>query len=98
MPKPNRECFTCGTPYYYCPGCESSKAHPRPSWYVMFDCQDCRDIFNILTEYSLNRLTREEAGQRLSAFDVCAKNSFTPVIRRELEEILSQPQRYNVFK
>lgn len=91
MPKHNRECFTCGASYYYCPDCERSKAHPRPSWYVMFDCPQCRDIFNILTEYSLRRLSKADAQKRLSAFDLTDLSQFTPVIKRELEEILSLP-------
>ena len=90
MPKPNRECFTCGTPYYYCPDCERSKPRPRPSWYVMFDCPRCRDIFNILTDYSLNRISREEAGKLLSVHDLKDRGSFVPVIRKELDEILPQ--------
>ena len=91
MPKPNRECFTCGTPYYYCPGCEHSSPHPRPSWYVMFDCPQCRDIFHILTDYSLKKISCEEARGQLSCFDLKDRSRFTPVVRRELEEIFFQP-------
>ena len=62
MRKPNRTCCLCGTEYFYCPSCSDGK---DPSWKVLFDNENCKKIFNVLTQYNFKHITSDEAKVQL---------------------------------
>lgn len=66
MSKPNRKCYTCGKEYYFCPSCGTDKN--KPSWYAIFDCDVCRDVWNtIVTKY--DQEGKEAARKELCKID-----------------------------
>jgi len=54
----NRSCFCCGTEYYYCPTCEEQR--DLETWHIMFDEENCKNIFKILTDDFLKYTTKLE--------------------------------------
>lgn len=62
MAKTNRECHFCGKGYYFCPSCRDKR---DPQIYSMFDSEKCRDAFNILRDEFLQKLSTEEAHNKL---------------------------------
>lgn len=62
----NRACYVCGKRYYYCSSynCEQSKGKPR--WMVMFDDENCKQIWDATSEryFKINTAkTRKDKGE-----------------------------------
>lgn len=55
----NRTCYLCGKKYSYCNTCNSD-AH-KPSWYAMWDSEECKELDDILVRHTMNKLSTEEA-------------------------------------
>ena len=63
MAKANRVCYCCGHEYYFCPSCPKDKKDPQI--YTMWDSEVCKDIFNILSNESLKKITTKECKEKL---------------------------------
>ena len=83
MARPNRICKTCGSAYSYCPNCSADSNKPR--WMNMFDCNDCRIIFDVATRFNLKKTTKEDAQKELSNINL--NKNFTEQIKKDLENI-----------
>lgn len=68
MAKANRKCFLCGNDYHYCPTCSADRG--KPSWYNMFCSQVCKDLNDILVENTFERLSNEDAGEKLRGIEL----------------------------
>lgn len=53
----NRKCYSCNTEYYYCFSCPDTK---EPAWHHMFCSEDCKDIFNALTDYNYEHIDADK--------------------------------------
>lgn len=82
----NRKCLTCGTEYSYCPTCERDKN--KEIWHIMFDCKNCKDIFDTLTNYYLKKINKSVAKDILDALDLDKKHMFNKNMQKQIEEIL----------
>lgn len=67
MRKPNRKCSLCGQEYYYCPSCSDGR---EPSWMIMFDTENCKKIFNVLTQFNFKHIKENEAKSILKNCDL----------------------------
>lgn len=85
MAKKNRECLTCGAKYSYCPNCNRK----APYWMAEFHDENCKNIFQICTQYNVGLLTKEQAQEALSACDLSNKESFKLFIQRDFENIFA---------
>ena len=63
MAKSNRVCYCCGHEYYFCPSCPKDRKDPQI--YTMWDSEVCKDIFNILSNESLKKITTKECKEKL---------------------------------
>ena len=93
MARKNRECLTCGTKYFYCPNCNRKE----PSWMAEFHAENCKNIFQICTQYNVGLLTKEDAQQALKACDLSNKDNFKSCIQRDFENIFAteEPKKRN---
>lgn len=64
MQQANRTCYSCGEKYHYCFSCPDDT---RPTWLFMFCCEDCRDIFNTMSDYNYNHISAEDANEVIRA-------------------------------
>lgn len=88
----NRTCHTCGKRYYYCPNCDWEDRKDKPTWMVMFDCENCLKIWNILTDYAgFHKFSKEEAIDKLLECDLREVDSFPAKIRELIYEIMEEP-------
>lgn len=85
MSRANRTCKVCGKRYYYCPSCPDEI---KPSWYGLFHEENCKNIFYILMDSFLGKITRSEAKKMLVACDLSNLSSFHEVIRNQIKDIL----------
>lgn len=65
MAKPNRVCKACGKSYYYCPTCGNNK----PSWYKLYDCEECKDTYKALADYNFGHIDAN------TAYEILKKNN-----------------------
>lgn len=84
----NRTCKVCGNKYHYCPTCSSDANKPR--WMTMFDCEDCKKIFDTATMFNLGKIDKAEAKNRLSG--VNTNKQFTETIQHDLDVIMAEPK------
>ena len=89
MAKKNRECLTCGEKYSYCPNCNRKE----PSWMAEFHTENCKNIFQICTQYNVGLLTKEQAKEALNACDLSNKENFADCIKRDFENIFAEDKQ-----
>lgn len=86
MAKLNRVCKVCGSKYRYCPSCETDL---RPTWYAMFHDENCKNIFMILTDEFLKKITTLEAKKELKKCDLSNSDNFTESIKKHLDNVMN---------
>ena len=86
--KHNRTCIICGKNYHFCPSCGSSDSS-KPSWYFIFDGQNCHDIYEVCVAYRDKQIDVKEAYERLSKLDLTGLEEFVESTRLQIEEILN---------
>lgn len=79
MAKTNRVCKTCGTPYYFCPTCGTSK----PSWYKLYDSEICKNIYKTLADFNFGHIDANAANEIL-------KNSNVTIVDEDLLKIVNE--------
>ena len=86
--KNNKKCIICGTVYSYCPVCGEDKN--KPSWYMIFDSDNCNNIYDIVTGYRDAKYTIKEANELLKNCDLSKIDSedFNETTRKQIKEIL----------
>ena len=86
MAQKNRECLTCGEKYSYCPNCNRKE----PAWMAEFHTENCKNIFQICTQYNIGLLTKEAAQEALIECDFSNKENFKSFIQRDFENIFAE--------
>ena len=89
--KNNRECIICGRPYHYCPTCGVDAG--KPTWYAIFDGQNCHDIYETCVAYRDKEISVEDAYNQISKLDLSYLDSIVPVTQAQITEILSFKKR-----
>lgn len=87
MAKNNRTCIICNRPYHYCPNCGRDSV--KPSWYLIFDGEDCHDIYETCVAYRDKVIDKSEAYERISKLDLSELNNFAEATKLQIEEILT---------
>ena len=88
MPKANRICKTCGKQYFFCNNCERKLNSPQ--WMLMWDTENCKSIFEIVSNYAQKVDSKAVAKKKLSKCDLSQQYSFTENIRVLIEEIMHE--------
>ena len=89
MAKRNRVCYSCGTKYEYCPSCASD--YLKPKWMFCFCCEECRDIFGVLSNYNTvgSEVTKDDVKELLKKYNIKDFNKFNNDIQNQLKEIVN---------
>ena len=85
MGRRNRECYLCGQDYLYCPTCSQDKM--KPAWMAEFHNENCKNIFNICTNFNMDLMSKTEAQDALNTCDLTNKANFKSYVQRDLENI-----------
>lgn len=83
-----RKCLCCGTSYSYCSNCWDYRNYP--AWMNSFHDENCKDIFQICTDYNFKLLTKAQAKEALSKCDLSNRAHFSADIQRDLKIILTE--------
>lgn len=92
MGKLNKKCIICGARYSYCNNCQKDSG--KPTWYFIFDGENCHDIYDVCVAYRDKEITIKEAYERISKLDLSDLESFAPSTKAQIEEIM----KYNEQK
>ena len=92
----NRICLTCGKPYEYCGSCPSSLN--LPVWKNIFDTENCKTVFETVSDYAQNAITKESAKIRLSKCDVSGvfKDNIKNLIEKDIKNIETKENEIKV--
>ena len=82
----NKSCIICKTGYHYCPNCGSDSG--KPSWYHIFDSQNCHDIYEICTQYRDKVINAETAYNLISKLDLSKLDNFAEGTKLQIKEII----------
>ena len=66
--KNNRTCIICGNSYHFCPTCGEDAG--KPTWYFIFDGQNCHDIYEVCTQYRDGEIDAKVAYEKISKLDI----------------------------
>lgn len=89
--KNNRSCKVCGDQYYYCPSCVPLDA---PDRYKMVFCSlNCKNIFDIVSNYAFNKIDKVAAKEMLSELDLSKRNQFPEKIKTDVDAIMKNPKK-----
>lgn len=88
----NRICVICGKSYSYCPNCGADAG--KPTWYFTFCGENCKDIYNVCTQYRDKELSPTEAQAKIKKLDITNIDNFAEVTQTQIHEILD----YKTFK
>lgn len=83
--KNNRTCIICKTQYHYCPNCGADAG--KPTWYFIFDGQNCHDIYEVCTQYRDKEIDAETAYNLISKLDLSKMENFAESTKLQIEEI-----------
>ena len=87
MARTNRECYTCGRSYYFCPSCPSDTK--KETFYNMFCCERCSNIFKTLTDETFKKISTAQCKEKLLKLNVSMNENFKDGIKRHLEKVLN---------
>ena len=89
----NRTCIICGKQYHYCPNCGEDAG--KPTWYFVFDGQNCHDIYDVCTNYRDGKIDVAKAYELISNLDISEINSFQEATRAQINEIIKNGKLVN---
>ena len=94
--KNNRTCIICGRSYRYCPTCGEDTG--KPTWYAIFDGENCHDIYETCVAYRDKNITVKEAYEKMNKLDLSYLDSIVPATKAQIEEILNSQNTLNESK
>lgn len=88
MSQVNRICKTCGKQYFYCTNCD--KTLNSPQWMLMWHDENCKKIFEIVSDYAQKRISKADAKSKIQACNLQVYYTFKEKIRNYIDEILAE--------
>lgn len=87
MAKPNRTCVICSHQYYYCQGCPDDL---RETWHIMFCCDSCKTIYEVLNKYEYKHIDAKQAKELLKDIvDLSNIEKYSEGTQKLLKEVFS---------
>lgn len=86
--KYERKCLCCGASYSYCNNCYDFRNYPL--WMNSFHDENCKNIFETCTNYNFKLITKEQAKEALSKYDLSNRANFSACVKRDLNTILAE--------
>ena len=86
--KYEHKCLCCGASYSYCNNCYDFRNYPL--WMNSFHDENCKNIFETCTNYNFKLITKEQAKEALSKYDLSNRANFSACVQRDLNTILAE--------
>ena len=85
MRRSNKTCIVCKEHYQYCDSCYEDIAQPR--WKAIYHNENCKNLFNIATDFLAGDLEKTKAKEMLDKCDLSYKDKLHHEIARAIQEI-----------
>ncbi len=76
-----RTCLCCGKEFDYCPTCEKYKGTPMSAG---FDCEECKEIFNIVSGHNIGVVTLDDVKAVLDKYNIEDVSVYKGVVKEIL--------------
>lgn len=91
-----RTCSVCRKSYKYCPKCREYES--LPTWMFAFCSKNCKDIYDVTSEYEDKRVTADEAKKRLDKLDLSRISNFGTSYQNTINDINKKATPVKVTK
>lgn len=85
MKKNNKTCILCGKKYTFCNRCEEFDRLPR--WMGIYCSDNCRKVFNILTDYNSGHVNKGDTLKKLQDCDLSDKDNYNKFNKGIINEL-----------
>lgn len=92
----NKKCMVCRKDYKYCNTCPSDLNNQ--SWKMLFDKENCKNIYNILSARTANKLTDQEAVNQLNQCDLSEKDGYNEKIKTYINRLLDSVKEEKIVE
>lgn len=93
--KPNRICVICQKQYHYCPSCNSEDTN-KPTWYFTFCSENCKNIYDVCTNWRDGNITEDEASEKIKKLDLSKIDNFFESTQAQIKELTASPKKTEV--
>ena len=87
----NRKCLCCHHEYDFCPNCGSG--HLDPAWKSAFCKESCKELWQTLSRYSMNFITKLEAKSIISELDLQPIESYASCVQRDYAKVMTDEKK-----
>ena len=85
MDNKTRYCSVCGEKYQFCPKCKEDKN--KELFYFVFCSHNCKNIYEVTSEFEDKKISKEEAKNKLSNLDLSKIKNFGTSYKNSIKEI-----------
>lgn len=83
--KNNRICYVCQKKYTFCGSC--SQYANLPKWKAMFDTENCKNIWDTLSDFETGYISEERAKEIMSKLDTSMKDSYIGCVKKSYDKL-----------
>nr|DAZ03670.1 MAG TPA: DNA gyrase subunit A [Caudoviricetes sp.] len=91
-----RTCSVCRKTYKYCLKCREYEY--LPTWMFAFCSENCKDIYNITSDYEDKRVTADEAKKQLDKLDLSRISNFGTSYQNTINDINKKSTSVKIAK
>ena len=93
----NKKCLCDGTKYAYCPDCSRADAL-KPTWYSEFCSESCMTLWNTLTKFGMNLISKSEAKEIISTLDLKPIDAYVACVQRDYAKVMESEKKPRKIK
>ena len=93
----NRKCLSCQENFSFCPDCSRVDAL-KPAWASQFCSEPCMELWTTLTKFGMNRLSKSEAKDIISALDLKPIDNYVACVQRDYAKVMAEDKKPRKIK
>ena len=87
----NRKCLCCNSEYDFCPNCGSGRL--APAWKAAFCSETCKELWQTLSRFSMNFITKSEAKSIISELDLDPIEFYVSCVKRDYNKVMAEDKK-----
>ena len=87
----NRKCLCCHDEYDYCPNCGTGRL--APAWKSAFCSESCKELWQTLSRFSMNFITKSEAKAVISELNLQPIESYAKCVQRDYAKVMTEEKK-----
>ena len=87
----NRECLCCHNEYDFCPNCGAGRLDP--AWKSVFCSEPCKELWQTLSRFSMNFITKADAKSVILGLDLKPIESYASCVQRGYAKVMHEEKK-----